>query len=217
MKITKLVTQERNTERVNMFLDNKFACGLSLNTVAKFNLFVGKELDDEEFNKILHDDLTERIFNRAVTYISRAIKSEKQIRVYLTNLLYKKKGVWFDSLSKELGNEIVDFVIEKLKSYSYIDDKEFAEQFVLSRVKNKPRGKYIIVSELISKGINKDLAEQTVDELIKDEYDILKRVFQKKYGESKLLKEDRKKIDFLLRKGFDWDLIERLIKNESEK
>ncbi|HPQ79895.1 MAG TPA: RecX family transcriptional regulator, partial [Candidatus Dojkabacteria bacterium] len=82
---------------------------------------------------------------------------------------------------------------------------------------NKPRGKYIIVSELISKGINKDLAEQTVDELIKDEYDILKRVFQKKYGESKLLKEDRKKIDFLLRKGFDWDLIERLIKNESEK
>ena len=43
MKITKLATQERNVERVNMFLDGRFFCGVSLNTVAKFNLFVGKE------------------------------------------------------------------------------------------------------------------------------------------------------------------------------
>ncbi|HRY74433.1 MAG TPA: recombination regulator RecX, partial [Candidatus Dojkabacteria bacterium] len=83
MKITKLATQERNVERVNMFLDGRFFCGVSLNTVAKFNLFVGKELSEDEFDKILQDDLKERIFNRAVTYISRAIKSEKQIRMYL--------------------------------------------------------------------------------------------------------------------------------------
>ena len=43
------------------------------------------------------------------------------------------------------------------------------------------------------------------------------RVFEKKYGECKLSKKDRKKIDFLHRKGFDWDLIERLINNESEE
>ena len=217
MKITKLATQERNVDRVNMFLEGKFSCGVSLNTVAKFNLFVGKELSEDEFNKILQDDLKERIFNRAVTYISRAIKSEKQIRMYLNNLLFKKKGVWFEDLSKASSSEIVSVVIEKLKSYSYINDEEFAVQFVLSRIKSKPRGKYVLVSELISKGISKDLAEQKVNELVEDEFDILKRVFEKKYGECKLSKKDRKKIDFLHRKGFDWDLIERLINNESEE
>ncbi len=217
MKITKLATQERNTERVNMFLDEKFACGLSLNSVAKFNLYIGKELSDEEYGEILHHDLTERVFNRAVTYISKAVKSEKQIRTYLTNLLFKKRGVWFDELGKDSGNEVVDFTIEKLKSYSYINDKEFAEQFVLSRMKSKPRGKYILVSELISKGVSKDIAEEKVNELVEDEYSILQRVYEKKYGESKISKEDRKKIDFLLRKGFNWDLIEKYINNESEE
>lgn len=217
MKITKLATQERNTERVNMFLDDKFACGLSLNSVAKFNLYIGKELSGEEYGEILHHDLTERVFNRAVTYISKAVRSEKQIRTYLTNLLFKKRGVWFDELDKDSGNEVVDFIIEKLKSYSYINDEEFAEQFVLSRMKSKPRGKYILVSELISKGVSKDIAEEKVNELVADEYSILQRVYEKKYGESKISKEDRKKIDFLLRKGFNWDLIEKFINNESEE
>jgi len=217
MKITKLATQERNVERVSMFLDEKFSCGLSLNSVAKFNLYIGKELSDEEYGEILHHDLSERVFNRAVTYISRGVKSEKQIRTYLNNLLFKKKGAWFEDLSKDVGNEIVDFAVEKLKSYSYINDEEYAEQFVLSRIKSKPRGKYILVSELISKGISKDIAERKVNELVEDEYSILQRVYEKKFGESKISKEDRKKIDFLLRKGFDWDLIERYINNESEE
>lgn len=217
MKITKLATQERNAERVNMFLDDKFACGLSLNSVARFNLYIGKELEDEEYGEILGHDLTERVFNRAVTYISKAVKSEKQVRIYLSNLLFKKRGVWFEKLDKDSGNEIVDFTIEKLKSYSYINDEEFAEQFVLSRMKSKPRGKYILVSELISKGVSKDIAEEKVNELVADEYSILQRVYEKKYGESKISKEDRKKIDFLLRKGFNWDLIEKYINNESEE
>ena len=70
---------------------------------------------------------------------------------------------------------------------------------------------------MISKGISKEIAEKKLEELVEDEYDILKRVYEKKYGESKITKEDRKKIDFLLRKGFNWDLIERLINNESEE
>lgn len=217
MKITKLTTQERNVERVNMFLDDIFACGLSLNTVAKFNLYVGKDIDEQEYAKILHHDLTERVFNRAVTYLTRSVKSEKQIRTYLSSLLFKKKGDWFKELSKDAQKEIVEDTIEKLKSYSYINDEEFAEQFILSRLKSKPRGKYILLSELISKGVSKEIAEKKLEELVEDEYDILKRVYEKKYGDSKITKEDRKKIDFLLRKGFNWDLIERLINNESEE
>ena len=217
MKVTKLSAQERNVERVNMFLDEKFACGISLNTVAKYNIFVGKELSDEEYTKILYDDLGERLFNRAVDYLGSSIKTAKQIRTYLRNLLFKKKGSWYEELEKENREELVENTMQKLEEYSYLNDSEFAEAFISSRVKNKPRGKSVLLGELLAKGVSKEIAEEKLEEMIDDEYDMLKRVYEKKYGIEKLGMKDRKKIDFLLRKGFNWDLIERYINEKSEE
>jgi len=217
MKITKLTTQERNVERVNMFLDGRFACGISLNTVAKYNIFVGKELSDGEYRDILYNDLGERLFNRAVDYLGNSLKTAKQIKVYLRNLLFKKKGDWYDELEKEEREELVQSTMDKLQEYSYLNDGEFAEAFISSRMKNKPRGKSILLGELLAKGVSKEIAEEKLEEMIDDEYDMLKRVYEKKYGEEKFGMRDKKKIDFLLRKGFNWDLIERYINEKSEK
>ena len=217
MKVTKLSAQERNVERVNMFLDEKFACGISLNTVAKYNIFVGKELSGEEYTKILYDDLGERLFNRAVDYLGSSIKTAKQIRTYLRNLLFKKKGSWYEELEKENREELVENTMQKLEEYSYLNDSEFAEAFISSRVKNKPRGKNVLLGELLAKGVSKEIAEEKLEEMIDDEYDMLKRVYEKKYGIEKFGMKDRKKIDFLLRKGFNWDLIERYINEKSEE
>jgi regulatory protein len=215
MKITKLSSQKRDPNRVNMYIDEEFFCGVSLDGVAKFNLYQGKELDEEILEEILFEELKSRFSQRAMNYISRAIKTEFQLRTYLRNLAYKKKGKWFVDISKEQIELIVNETISKLKEYGYIDDSEFAEQFVLSRIKNKPRGKSILVSELMSKGVNRDLAKEKVEELVEDEYDILKRTYIKKYGNEKLKNEDQKKINFLKRKGFSWDLINEFIIDES--
>lgn len=217
MKVTKLSAQERNTERVSMFLDDRFSCGLSLNTLAKYNIFVGKELDDEEYKDILYDDLGERLFNRAADYLGSTIKSAKQVRTYLQKTLFKKKGLWYEELKKEDMEELVQNTINKLEKYSYLNDSEFAQAFIQSRVINKPRGKNILLSELITKGVSKELAEEKLDELIDDEYDMLKRVYEKKYRDEVFGIKERKKIDFLLRKGFNWELIERLINEKSEE
>ena len=75
----------------------------------------------------------------------------------------------------------------------------------------------ILVAELMSKGMNRDLAQQKVDELVEDEYDVLKRIYEKKFKKQKITYDDRKKIDYLMRKGFSWDLIEQFINDESSK
>ena len=69
----------------------------------------------------------------------------------------------------------------------------------------------------MSKGVNKEIARKKVDELVEDEYEVLKRTYRKKFREENITIRDSKKIDFLKRKGFSWDLIEKLIKNESEE
>ena len=217
MKISALSTQKKDNNRVNMFLDGEFACGISVNTIAKYNLFVGKEITSDEYQEILLSDFEERLFNRATNYLNMAIKSKRQVKTYINTLLIKKKGKWFSHLVNEQQRGLVDKVLAKLEEYSYINDGEYAEQFILSRIKNKPRGKGVLLSELLSKGISKDLAQEKLDLLVEDEYAMLEQAYRKKFKDVKLQRDDRKKIDFLLRKGFNWSLIETFFENESEK
>jgi len=217
MKVTKLSSQKKDSSRVNMYIDGRFFCGLSLDSVAKFNVYDGKEIGEEELQEILFDELKTRFYQRALSYVSKRLKTEFQLRRYLKTLSFKKKGVWYDDVDKDQLQKIFNEVIDQLNDYGYIDDEEFAEQFVLSRIKNRPRGKFVLVSELISKGVDKEIARQKVDELVEDEYEVLKRTYNKKFKEEKITIKDRKKIDFLQRKGFSWDLIQKLIKDESQE
>ncbi|MHC1716314.1 MAG: RecX family transcriptional regulator [Candidatus Dojkabacteria bacterium] len=217
MKITKLTSQKRDTSRVNMYIDDQFFCGISLNTVAKYSMYVGKELEEIELDKIFKDEIRGRFLERAMSYLSRSVKTEYQVKRYTRDLSVKQKGKWYVDISKESVEDIVSFVLKKLNEYGYTDDKNFATLFVQSRIKTKPRGKTVLISELISKGVSKDIAVETVNELIEDESTILKRVYEKKFKNGNISFNDRKKIDFLRRKGFSWDLIENLINNELTK
>jgi len=214
MKVTKLVSQKRDPDRVNMYIDEEFYCGISLDGIAKFNIYLGKELEDDDLEKILFEELKNRFFQRAINYISRAIKTEVQLKRYLKELSFKKKGKWFTDISKESLEEIINDTAERLKEYNYLNDEVFAEEFLQSRMKNRPRGKSVLLSELISKGVNAELAKEKVEELVEDEYAILKRIYEKKYGDENMSIQDSKKIDFLRRKGFSWDLINEFLNNE---
>lgn len=214
MKVTKLVSQKRDPDRVNMYIDEEFYCGISLDGIAKFNIYLGKELEESDLEEILFEELKNRFFQRAIDYISRAIKTEVQLKRYLKELSFKKKGKWFTDISKESLEEIINDTAERLKEYNYLNDEVFAEEFLQSRMKNRPRGKSVLLSELISKGVNAELAKEKVEELVEDEYAILKRIYEKKYGDENMFIQDSKKIDFLRRKGFSWDLINEFLNNE---
>jgi regulatory protein len=217
MKVTKLSSQKKDSSRVNVYIDEEFFCGLSLDLVAKFNLYDDKEVDVKELDEILFEELKARFSQRALSYVSKTLKTEFQLRRYLKTLSFKKKGSWYNDIDKAKLEEIFNEAIKKLDEYGYINDEEFAEQFILSRIKNRPRGKMVLVSELMSKGVDKELARKKVEELVEDEYEVLERTYRKKFNEEKITIRDRKKIDYLKRKGFSWDLIKKLIDNESSK
>lgn len=217
MKVTALETQKRDSSRLNMYIEEDFFCGISLNVVAQFGIYQGKELSEEELKEILNAELKARFFDRAVSYLIRSPKTEFQVRRYLKDLTFKKKGKWFQDISKEELQSIEENIVSRLLEYEYIDDKKYAQMFVESRIKNKPRGKNILFGELISKGVSRDTAQKVLGEMVEDEYGILVATYRKRFKEEKISFEDRKKIDFLRRKGFNWDLIENFINNESTK
>jgi regulatory protein len=215
MILTLLESQKKDPSRVNLYMDGNFFCGISVNTIAKYNLYVGKEMSQEILDELFFSELEERFFDRVIGFLERTPKTERQVRIYLKELSFKKKGKWFETLDGEILSKIVENVVKKLNEYRYIDDEKFAELFVNSRTKNKPRGKEVLIMELLSKGVSKDIAQKVVNLLVEDEYSLMLETYKKKYKEEKITMNDRKKIDFLRRKGFNWDLIEQFINNES--
>ncbi len=217
MIITKLEQQKKNVSRFNLYVDSKFLAGISSNTLARFNLYKGKDLEKKILDEILYQELKQRFLDRAISYLTRSPKTTLQLRRYLKDLEYKKKGKWFDEDNGINFEKIFDDIITQLEKMQLLDDENFAVMFVGSRIKNKPRGKFILVSELIYKGIDKKIAIKVTNELIEDEYDILKRTYYKKYKNYNLSLSETKKVVYLQRKGFSYDLIKKFAQNESEE
>ncbi len=215
MKVTKLKYQKKDPSRVNLYIDDEFFCGISLNTLAKENLYESMDIGLEDLDRIVLNELKERFLTRATEYLLKSPKSEFQIYRYLKNLAYKKKDIWYKEDISLNWDMVFDEIVEKLKSYKYIDDENFARMFVQSRIKNRPRGKIVLVGELMSKGISKDIAQKVCEEEVVDEEQLLKDTFEKKYRGEKFDISNRKMVNFLLRKGFNWDLIRKFSNNDS--
>ncbi|MDY0097390.1 MAG: RecX family transcriptional regulator [Candidatus Dojkabacteria bacterium] len=215
MRVSKIEYQKRDPNRVNLYIDEEFFCGISLDTLASENLYEGLESTQEVLDRIVQRDLRSRFLTRVTEYLSHSPKTEFQVYRYLKNLKFKKKNVWFKEEIYLDWDNLFDEIVDKLKEYKYIDDESFARSFVSSRLRNKPRGKSVLISELISKGVSKDTAQMVCDEDIPDELEVLRNTFEKKYRGKEFDINDSKMVGFLQRKGFNWDLIQQFSQNDT--
>ena len=91
MKITLVDPQKKNPKRFNIYLDGKFGFGTDEDTVVKFRLIVGKEINTEDLDTILLETEIGKLMGRMYGLFSVRQRSEKEIRDYLRNLNFKKK------------------------------------------------------------------------------------------------------------------------------
>jgi regulatory protein len=220
VKITELSPQKNNPSRFNLFVDEQFFLGVSATGVAKYNLYKGKDIDQSTLDEIVIQEIYQRFLDRTVEYLSRTVKTERDVRRYLRQLNFKKKGKWFDENIVLDWDSLYERVIEQLRKYKYIDDQRFAQLFLESRAKSKPRSTSFIVSELVSKGVDRKIAQEIVGSSEVSNEDLIVKVYSKKFKQQPLDLMDRKKVDFLRRKGFNWDEISKLadrLKNDASE
>lgn len=194
-QITALKEQVKNKKRVSVYLDGEFYCGLDLVTALKYRLKVGEFIEESRLVEIQYQAEMQSCFDKALSFISTSVKTEKQIKDKLLGLGYLE--------------EIVEKAIEKLKSYGYVDDGDFANRFV-STYKGV-KGKKLIKLELRRKGVSeKDVENAAIDiESQQDACDgICDKYLKNKEKDQKTLLKCYK---YLLSKGFDYDEAKRSI------
>ena len=188
--ITEISVQKKNKNRSNIYLDNEFYCGLENITVVQFRLTVGAEISKDTLENAQFESEKEQALTKSIAYISRAQKSKRQIKDYLTNKGYLEK--------------IVNFCVDKLIEYGYIDDLEYCKSFI--RAHKNSKGKKAIERDLKLKGIDFNLVEKALDEELTSQNDAVITIAERYMRNKEKTKENFAKLyRHILSKGFDYE------------
>ena len=129
-------------------------------------------------------------------------------------LLYKsrtEKELRDKLLEKEYSEEEADEAIRYVKSYGYINNEAYAEQYVSLRAKEK--GRSLLKTELKRKGIEESQIEEALSGIEDDEEQIIYELIRKRAGEPHDLdeKEYRRLFGYCARRGFSGSKIHKAL------
>jgi len=195
-KITALVVQKRNPNRVNIYLDGEYAFGLALIVAAW--LKVGLELDEEKIKRLQVEDARERAIQQAMLFLSYRPRSESEIRQNLRK--------------HEYSDEVIDRTLERLRQDGLANDDQFARAWVENRSTFRPRSRRLMAMELRLKGLDQEAVSSAVETV--DDAALAYEAAQKRVPRFKDLEwiEFRKKLSgFLTRRGFSYAVIAPLV------
>ncbi|GIV97987.1 MAG: regulatory protein RecX [Herpetosiphonaceae bacterium] len=147
--ITALQVQERDKERVNVFIDGAFAIGVSLRTVQAAGLYKGKRIDEAEFAALQELEQADKAYEAALRFLEARPRSEREVRARL-----QRRG---------FPDDHIEAALERLRSLGLVDDSAFARFWVENRQAHRPRGVQALRQELRQKGVDDELIAETLE------------------------------------------------------
>lgn len=203
MKITKLEKQKKAKNRYNIYIDGEFFCGLYDDTILKFGIHINEEVTEKEIEEIKGFDEIIYGKNVAYNYLSYRIRSVFELKKKLKE--------------KKISESATEKVLELLEKQKLINDAEFARVLISDKIKRKPVGKKVLRGKLFEKGISKQVGEDALDEVFTEdvEKELALASFMKylpKLKGKESFERKRKAFDYLARKGFEFDVINEILK-----
>ncbi len=207
--ITSIEPQKKKPDRFNVFVDGKFAFGLDAETLVKSGLRIGQEISEKEIKKLVFENETNKLVEKALRFLSFRPRSEREVRDHI-----RKKFRISDFGFRISVDQVIDNVIDRLKHLGYLNDLEFARWWIEQRQTHRPRGARLIRSELFQKGIAQEIIEQVLSEDEESEVEQALKTAQKKLRSYQKLdpREFKQKMgQYLARSGFDWEVIKETL------
>lgn len=198
--ITAISPQKTHRNRFSIFIDNRFYAGVDVSVAETLRLKVGMLVDEQKLATILEQEEYQEAKQYLFRLLSRRLYSSTEVKKKLTDRGYDP--------------ELIKKVITEFLNQGWLDDTQFATQWVESRLRFKPRGISLIRRELMLKGIEKEIIEEVLSKHIdsESEYKLALAALNKKKNytaEKDPFKRKRKIYAYLARKGFNLEIIEQ--------
>ncbi|TQQ85647.1 recombination regulator RecX [Peptacetobacter hominis] len=198
--ITKIEAQKRNSDRVNIYVDDEYFMSVYTELVFTHSLKKGMEIDKDSLNSILEAEMYLKAKEKALSILSKADQSEK--------IIYEK-------LMKNFDEPIVEKVMEFLKKHKLIDDSSLAERIANDNINLSKFGRNKVRQNLYMKGIDSNIIENVVSDIDSDtEFENAMYLAEKRMKRLENESRDkayRKLYQHLSYKGFGYDTIKKVM------
>ena len=196
MTVTKVT--EISNSRVQIMIDNEFAFVLYKGELRIYHLKEGEEISEEIYKEIMETVLPKRAKLRAMNLLKSRAYTERQLADKLRSGGYPE--------------EIVKAAIDYVSSFGYLNDRQYAFDYIEYNKESKSRTR--IINSLMQKGISKEMIEEIWEENAGEDgkrlemEQILSLMKKKHFDPSESTYEEKQKFSaFLYRKGFQIDTI----------
>lgn len=183
-------------QKNTIYLSNDEKIPVSPFIIYSYDLSVGKNIEEEYF-----DILTDSAYEKAVFLLGFKERTKKDL---------------FLKLRETYPNvDAINLAIDKLEENGLVSDKNYAILYI----KSKPYGRNRIVATLMYKGIDKEIIDQAYEEINEEYIEEFSSIDEEKLNnliKSNLKKSDRKLIESLMRKGFNYNDIIDILRTYKE-
>ncbi len=204
--ITRLAVRSGRPDRTRVYLDGHLAVELATQVVQEARLREGCVLEEPRFAELLAADEPHRARSRALHLLAARDRSVAEVKRRLE--------------SAGFSEPTIASTVAWLSDLGYLDDERFAGRFVSEKAKSG-WGERRLRIELARKGVERKQVDQVLvasqeDEEVSRAQDealvgLVRRRFARRWEEDREGSE-RRLTGFLLRRGYGWDDVSRLIR-----
>lgn len=185
-----------------LYIDGEFALKLDTEVLLSHRIDVGTEIDDDKLKDVIDASNIKRAKDKAMWLISYRDHAQKEL---------------VDKVAKDYGRDAAQKAVDRLVELGLINDERYAYRYASDLLNIKHLSKNGAVRKLIEKGIDKELAYETVELLDYDAYESIKAIIDKKYarylGDEKCR---RRCVNALLRLGYSYSDVKSVLREYTD-
>ena len=200
-------TEPINKTKYAVSIDGEFAFVLYKGELRLFGVREQEELSEESYREIMQEVLPKRATLRCMNLLQSRAYTESKLRSKL------KEGGY--------PQESIDSALAYVKSYHYVDDLQFAKDYIVNQAGKK--SKRVLEQDLIARGVSRDEIEAAFAEAAEkgdgpDELALARMwLAKKRYDPAQAdFAEKRKAAAFLYRKGISAETVRKAMELADE-
>ena len=195
--------QRRRGSLVQLVLDGEPAALIDRKTFEESPYEVGSSLSEEQWVALKKESKTRRAWDKALYLLS--------LRDYARAQLQRK-------LEREAGSELARETVERLERAGLLNDGAYARRLARDMVERRQFSRRRTLQELTARGLDRETAEEAVEELEPDDAEqALELLRKKRYNELSDPDTRRRAASALARAGFGWDAVRCAMERRREE
>ena len=215
IQITKLAPGVKDSNRVNVFLNGRFAFSLDVAQVVDLGVKAKQNITVERLKELRDASEFGKLYQRTLEWVLTRPHSIQETRDYLKRcqqkrILLNRQRVRDEKKPlPELQEATMILVIERLVEKGYLDDAKFAVFFVENRMVRKGISQKKLIIELRRKGISADVAKTALENVARPEEEEILKVIKKKRAKY----DDHRLVSYLVRQGFNYQKVKDAVES----